>query len=75
MSSQQSESGIPVLTEVIATPVYGVDLPERRTAPPAVASIAVASAESRSDPALDSNAPRVPDGLDEATLDRIRHEV
>lgn len=75
MSSQQSESGIPVLTEIIATPVYGIDLPERRITAPAVASIAVAKAESRSDPAPDSTAPRTPDGLDEATLDRIQHEV
>ena len=29
---QNSESGIPVLTEVLETPTYGVDLPERRAA-------------------------------------------
>jgi hypothetical protein len=32
---QNSESGIPVLTEVLHTPMYGVDLPERRSMPPA----------------------------------------
>lgn len=33
MSQQGGETGIPVLTEVIVTPVYGVDTPERRAWP------------------------------------------
>ena len=32
MSAQPPESGIPVLTQVLQAPVYGVDLPERRLA-------------------------------------------
>ena len=31
MTQQGGETGIPILTEVIQAPVYGVDLPERRT--------------------------------------------
>lgn len=33
MTQQGGETGIPILTEVIETPVYGIDTPERRTAP------------------------------------------
>lgn len=64
MSSQQSDSGIPVLTEIIDTPVYGVDLPERRAAPQAPLYVAAA-------------APLLPIGqeLDDSTLQRIEREV
>ncbi|GAC1423701.1 MAG: hypothetical protein NVSMB6_24860 [Burkholderiaceae bacterium] len=34
MSVHPPESGIPLLTEVLPAPIYGVDLPERRFAPP-----------------------------------------
>jgi hypothetical protein len=33
MSTHAGESGIPILTEVIGAPVYGIDLPERRNTP------------------------------------------
>jgi hypothetical protein len=33
MSTYAGESGIPILTEVIGAPVYGIDLPERRNTP------------------------------------------
>lgn len=68
MSSHQSESGIPVLTEIIAAPVYGVDLPERRIAPRA-------ASEPATEPTRESTVGQLPDGLDDATLDRIEREV
>lgn len=63
MNSHQSESGIPLLTEVIVTPVYGVDLPERRIA---LQPMPIAE-----------TAPGVEPGgaLDAATLARIEREV
>ena len=33
MTQQSGETGIPILTEIIQTPVYGVDAPERRAQP------------------------------------------
>ena len=33
MTQQGGETGIPILTEVIQTPLYGVDTPERRALP------------------------------------------
>ncbi|MBC7513805.1 MAG: hypothetical protein H7234_05135 [Herminiimonas sp.] len=38
MSQQGGETGIPILTEVIQVPVYGVDTPERRAEPRATPS-------------------------------------
>lgn len=75
MSSQQSENGIPVLTEVIGTPVYGIDLPERRSVPPAVAGVPAAAPETASDQLADASYPMPPSRLDDATLDRIEREV
>ena len=85
MSSQHIESGIPVLTEIIGAPVYGVDLPERRSAPPLMVNGANASsvAESMSNAAAgspvrsdeDEATPPAPGRLDEATLGRIEREV
>ena len=75
MSSQQSESGIPVLTEIIAAPVYGIDLPERRIAPPVMVSGVVAGAGLLSEPVTDSTGQRAPAELDDATLARIEREV
>ena len=85
MSSQQSENGIPVLTEILGAPVYGVDLPERRIAPHPVVNGVIASSvagsmaevateslfRSLEDPAT----PPAPGRLDEATLGRIEREV
>lgn len=70
MSNQQSEGGIPVLTEIIVTPVYGVDLPERRLASPASAVTPVA-------PSVPPDAvlATVTVVLDEATLGKIERDV
>jgi hypothetical protein len=44
MSPPSSETNIPTLTEIIpAAPVYGIDLPERRVAPPPVVSFDTAT--------------------------------
>lgn len=64
MSSQQSDSGIPVLTEIIGAPVYGVDLPERRVVlQPAPYVVAVALPL------------KMDQAFDDSTLQRIEHEV
>lgn len=41
MTQQSGETGIPILTEIIQTPVYGVDAPERRAQPRPLAPAAL----------------------------------
>ena len=41
MTLQSGETGIPILTEIIQTPVYGVDAPERRAQPRPLAPAAL----------------------------------
>ena len=80
MSSQQSENGIPVLTEILGAPIYGIDLPERRIAPhPVVDGVTVVSGPTSelATEALRSIEDATPPAgrLDEATLGRIEREV
>ena len=83
MSSQHNENGIPVLTEIIGAPVYGVDLPERRIAPyPMVNGAAAmsalapdATAESAPRPVEDLPTQMAPGRLDASALGRIEREV
>ena len=76
MSSQHSENGIPILTEVIVTPVYGVDLPERRIAPqPPVIAIATLASVPVSPEVTGPPSQQGFVQLDDANLERIEREV
>lgn len=73
---QNSESGIPVLTEVLQTPVYGVDLPERRGVPhPAVVPAGIEVAEASYAHAAIHAVPGPLGAPDAATLARIKQDV
>lgn len=65
MSPSPNDAGIPVLTEVIKTPIYGIDLPERRVTP----SESVRHADGPPTEASTAAA------LDAATLERLTREV
>jgi hypothetical protein len=82
MSAQNIESGIPVLTEVLDGPIYGVDLPERRKAPQAATTITETpaavqdAAQSHADvPAAPAPLQAAPRALAVDDFDRIEREV
>ena len=67
MSQHGAETGIPILTEVIQAPVYGIDAPERRVNPRPSSTAPV----TRSDPRQDTVAQGAPDPVDADLVDRI----
>jgi hypothetical protein len=82
MSSQSIESGIPVLTEVLDGPIYGVDLPERRKVPQAATTMAENTAGVQDAAAWHAGTPAAPAPLSAASralavddFDRIEREV